>query len=169
MAGSELLVLALQPTAPPPQMLSFWVVNSRATARSLVHNDGFNTPFLTVGFPAGCLAAVDGEAVAQDDSVMVTLQPSAGRYGFTLSPSSLELTDVCGATAELSFGRYGDLSVADASSTYLDWGAYAAALDLWREVGPDRWSIVPGSEPSGTDAIEGVLEASGRYVLAAPR
>jgi hypothetical protein len=169
MTGSELLVLALQPAAPPPQTLSFWAVNSRATARSLVHDDVFNTPFLTVGFPAGCLASLNGEAVAADDSVLVTLQPSAGRYGFTLSPATLELTDVCGATGELSFGRYGDLSVADGSSTYLDWGAYAAALDLWREVSPDRWAIVPGSHPSGNDAIEGVLEAAGRYVLAAPR
>ena len=169
LAVSELLILAQQPAAPSPSTATFHVFNSKITARSIVHGDEFNTPFLTIEFPTSCLASVDGQALGQGDSVLVTLRPAAGQYGFTLSPLGLTLTNGCGATAKLSFGRYGDLSVADGSSTYLDRAAYAAALDLWRETGPDRWEVVQGSGPSGNDAVEGTVAGNGSYLLAAPR
>jgi hypothetical protein len=144
-------------------------VNSQVIAHSIVHDDGFNTPFVTVEFPANCLETLDGQAVGDTESVQITISPAAGQYRFSLGPSGLTLRSGCGAQARFSFSRYGDLSVADASSTYLDRAAYAAALDLWREIGLGRWEIVPGSQPSGTDAVEGAMEASGSYVLAAPR
>lgn len=169
LAVSELLILAQQPAAPSPSTATFHVFNSKITARSIVHGDEFNTPFLTIKFPTSCLASVDGQTLGPGDSVLVTLRPAAGQYGFTLSPLGLTLTNGCGATAKLSFGRYGDLSVADGSSTYLDRAAYAAALDLWRETGPDRWEIVPGSGPSGNDSVEGTVAGNGSYLLAAPR
>ncbi len=169
LASSELLILRLQTSAPTPAAATFSVSNMGATVRVIVHDDQFNTPFLTLEFPAGCVESVGGQSLGQGESASVTAAPTSGLYGFTLSPSSLILTDGCGSTAKFSFGRYADLSVADGSSTYLDRGAYAAALELWRETGSDRWEIVPQSGPSGNDAIEGNLEASGSYVLAAPR
>jgi hypothetical protein len=169
LALSELLILAQQPTAPPPPTVTFHVLNSKITARSIVHADEFNTPFLTIEFPTSCLASIDGQTLGQGDSVLVTIRPAAGQYGFTLSPLGLTLTNGCGATAKLSFGRYGDLSVADGSSTYLDRAAYAAALDLWQETGPDRWEVVQGSRPSGNDSVEGAVAGSDSYLLAAPR
>ena len=144
LASSELLILRLQTSASTPAAATFGVSNTDATVRVIVHDDQFNTPFLTLEFPAGCVESIDGQPL-------------------------VTLTDGCGATAKFSFGRYADLSVADGSSTYLDRAAYAAALELWRETGPDRWEIVPQSGPSGNDAIEGNMEASGSYVLAAPR
>jgi hypothetical protein len=147
----------------------FHILNSKITARSIVHDDEFNTPFLTIEFPTSCLASVDGQTLGQGDSVLVTIRPEAGQYGFTLSPLGLTLTNGCDATATLSFGRYGDLSVADGSSTYLDRAAYAAALDLWWQTGPDRWEIVQGSGPSGNDSFEGAVAGGASYLLAAPR
>ena len=169
LAGSELLVLGQQATAPAPQAATFWVLNSTTSAHTVLHADEFNTPFLTVTFPPGCLRSVGSQSVGQADSVLVTIQPSARRYRFTLAPTDLVLTTACRATARLSFGRYGDLGVADGSSTYLDRGAYAAALDLWWEVGPDRWRMAPESGPAGNEAVAGILEAGGTYILAAPR
>ncbi len=169
LASSELMILPLQTSAPAPAAATFSVSNMEVTVRVIVHDDQFNTPFLTLEFPAGCVESVAGQSLGQGESASVTAAPTSGLYGFTLSPSSLILTDGCGSTAEFSFGRYADLSVADGSSTYLDRAAYAAALELWRETGPDRWEIVPQSGPSGNDAIEGNMEASGSYVLAAPR
>ncbi len=166
---SELLILPLQISAPAPAAATFSVSNMAATVQVIVHDDQFNTPFLTLAFPAGCVESVAGQSLGQGESASVTAAPTSGLYGFTLSPSSLILTDGCGSTAKFSFGRYADLSVADGSSTYLDRAAYAAALELWRETGPDRWEIVPQSGPSGNDAIEGNMEASGSYVLAAPK
>ncbi len=167
LASSELLILPLQTSA--PAAATFSVSNMNVTVRVIVHDDQFNTPFLTLQFPASCVESVAGQSLGQGESASVTAAPTSGLYGFTLSPSSLILTDGCGSTAEFSFGRYADLSVADGSSTYLDRAAYAAALELWRETGPDRWEIVPQSGPSGNDAIEGNMEASGSYVLAAPK
>ncbi len=169
LASSELLILRLQTSAPTPAAATFGVSNTDATVRVIVHDDQFNTPFLTLEFPAGCVESVDGQSLGPGESASVTATPVSGQYAFTLSPASLTLTDGCGATAKFSFGRYADLSVADGSATYLDRAAYAAALALWRETGPDRWEIVPQSGPSGNDAIEGNMEASGSYVLAAPR
>lgn len=169
LASSELLTLPLQTSAPAPAAATFGVSNTDATVRVIVHDDQFNTPFLTLEFPASCVESVAGQSLGQGESASVTAAPTSGLYGFTLSPSSLILTDGCGSTARFSFGRYADLSVADGSSTYLDRAAYAAALELWRETGPDRWEIVPQSGPSGNDAIEGNMEAGGSYILAAPR
>ncbi len=166
---SELLILPLQGSAPVPAAATFNVSNMTATVRVIVHDDQFNTPFLTLEFPAGCVESVAGQSLGQGESASLTAAPTSGLYGFTLSPSSLILTDGCGSTAKFSFGRYADLGVADGSATYLDRAAYAAALELWRETGLDRWEIVPQSGPSGNDAIEGNMEASGSYVLAAPR
>ena len=168
LAVSELLILAQQPTAPPPPTATLHVFNSKITARSIVHDDEFNTPFLTIEFPTSCLVSVDGQTLGPVDSVLVTIRPTAEQYGFTLSPLRLTMTTGCGVAAKLSFSRYGDLSVADGSSTYLDRAAYAAALDLWRETGPDRWEVVQGSGPSG-NSLEGAVAGSGSYLLAAPR
>ncbi len=167
--SSELLILPLQGSAPVPAAATFNVSNMAATVRVIVHDDQFNTPFLTLEFPAGCVESVAGQSLGQGESASLTAAPTSGLYGFTLSPSSLILTDGCGSTAKFSFGRYADLGVADGSATYLDRAAYAAALELWRETGLDRWEIVPQSGPSGNDAIEGNMEASGSYVLAAPK
>ncbi len=169
LASSELLILPLQTSAPAPAAATFGVSNIDPTVRVIVHDDQFNTPFLTLEFPPSCVESVAGQSLGQGESASVTAAPTSGLYGFTLSPSSLILTGGCGSTAKFSFGRYADLSVADGSSTYLDRAAYAAALELWRETGPDRWEIVPQSGPSGNDAIEGNMEASGSYVLAAPK
>lgn len=166
---ANLLILAQQPGAPAPAEGSFYVVNSRVSTHSVVHPDQFNNSYLTVRFPGGCVSQVGGLAVGAADSAVVTVRPRQGSYGMTLLPDDLTLTDSCGATATFTFGRYGDLSVADRSSTYLDRAAYAAALNIWREISPTRWQVVPGSGPSGNDAVTGMVQSGGMYVLAAPR
>ena len=169
MATGDLLILALQSGAPAPAEGSFYVVNSRVSTHPVIHPDQFNNPYLTVRFPTGCVSQVGGQAVGAADSALVTVRPRPQGYGATLLPDDLTLTDGCGATVTFTFGRYGDLGVADGSSSYLDRAAYAAALDIWREISPTRWQVVPGSAPSGNDAITGAVLSGGNYVLAAPR
>ncbi len=103
------------------------------------------------------------------DSVLITIRPRAGLYGFSLDPGDLGLAATCGATATLFFARYGDLSVGDGSSTYLDRAAYAAALDLWRETRPGVWRVASGSSATGSDAVRGDLNEAGSFVVAPPR
>ncbi len=169
LSTEELLILAQPPDGPRPTTESFDVVNSRTVVHVMVHPDEFNTRYLEVRVPAGCVDRVAGEELGDQDSVLVTIQPRSAAYGFRLTPDDVTLTDTCGATATLFYGRYGDLSVADGSSTYLDRAAFAAALDLWREITPNKWQVVPGSAATGSDGVVGTLEQPGVFVLAAPR
>jgi hypothetical protein len=132
--------------------------------RTLRHPDQFNTLYLELRFPAGALASLNGQLLAAEDSVEVTVQALPGGYGFTLSPSGLVFSD-SPPTALFSFGRYADPSAALA--VFPDREAYLAALDIWSEVGVDRWATARGSGPAGIDEVRATAEAPGRFRLAA--
>ncbi len=144
-------------------------MNSRATVRVLSHPDGSITAYMQLDVPAGALAALNGQPLGPNDSVMVTVSPRAGLYGFTISPTGLEFVNAFRPTATLFFARYGDFSVVAGSPTYASADAYAAALDIWRSVGIDRWEVAPSSRSSGTDQMSASIPEGGEFVLAAPR
>jgi len=167
--GADLIMLPQQAGAPTPSAATFYVVNSRAVARTLRHPDNVLTVFADLEFPSGSLASLDGTTLGPDDSVRVTVTPDAGRYGLTLSPTGLLFSSGVGPTLTLSYARYGDISAGLASSRYPDAPAYAAALDVWREVGLDRWSVAASSGGTGSDGVTARMNGGGRYVAAAPR
>jgi hypothetical protein len=166
---AELLILPQQAAAPAVDPVSFWVYNSRLVARQLVHAGGFNIPYLELSFPAQALASLNGQPLSDGDSVLVTVQPRAGEYGFTLSPANLSFDETRSPTATFFFGIYADASVGEVSSSYGSASEYVAALDIWFEITVDQWSIAPASGPAGTDAVAAALQSSGEYLLAAPR
>lgn len=161
---ADLVVLDLQTTAPAPAAATFTVPNDRATVQTIRHPDPFNTLYLELRFPAGALQALNGAPLGAGDSVEVTVQPLAGGYGFTLSPSGLTFTGSA-PTALLSFGRYADASAGAAA--FGDTDAYLAALELWTEVGLGRWAVARGSGPAGVDEVRASMDAPGSYLLAA--
>lgn len=118
-------------------------------------------------FPVGALSSLDGAPLGAQDSVRVTLSAEAGVYGVEITPGGLRFAAAARPSVKFTYVRYGDLTVA-AGSRYANADAYAAALDLWREVGLDLWSNVGGSGSVGTDLRASITE-SGRYVAAAPR
>jgi hypothetical protein len=162
---ADLVVLALDPAAPAPAGASFYVANATTTTRTLRHPDATSTLYLELRFAPGALASLDGTALGPDDSVLVTVTPLAGAYGFTLSPDGLVFTEGLAPTAVFSFGRYADPSVAD--GLFASREAYVDALDVWAEVGFDAWAVAPGSGPGGVDEVRGSTEVAGRYWLAA--
>ncbi|MDH5195945.1 MAG: hypothetical protein OEY20_01695 [Gemmatimonadota bacterium] len=164
MPTAALVVLALDAAAPAPVSATFFVPNGRSTVRTLRHPDQFNTLYLELRFPVGALASLNGQPLTADDSVEVTVQPLAGGYGFTLSPSGLTFS-ANPPTALFSFGRYAD--PAAGLAVFPDREAYLAALDLWREVGVDQWATAPGSGPVGVDEVRATVGAPGRFRLAA--
>lgn len=166
---AELLILALQSTAPTVQEGSFSVPNSAVTVRRLLHSDAFNTLYLEVRFPEVALASLNGQPLTADDTVLVTAQPRAGGYGLTLSPQGLEFAGTATPSVTLSYARYGDLSVADGSDTYATRTDYESAPAIWFEVTPGLWRRVEGSGPDGADAVSGPVEEPGTYAVAAPR
>lgn len=166
---AELLALPLQSAAPPLQTVTFPVRNDMVTVRSLRHADAFGTLFIELRFPQGSLASLNGQPLTTTDTVQITIQPLAGQYGFTLSPSGLAFTLSGTPTVEFSYALYGDFTVADDEPAFADRATYAAALEVWEEVNIDQWRVARGSSVSGVDAIAAALDAPGRFLLAARR
>ncbi len=166
---ADLLILPLQAGSPPPSAVSLWVTNGRGATQLLSHPDATLTPYLRISFPTGTLASLDGESLGPTDSAFVTVGPRSGLYGLTLSPTGLTFTAASRPVATLFVARYGDFRVADGSPTYASRDAYAAALDIWEEVGLDRWRIATSSRLSGPDEVSAAVQAGGAFVVAAPR
>lgn len=164
---ANLLFLPVSSGAPVPADLSFYVSNARTTTRSLIHSDGFNTPFATVSFPAGSLASLDGVPLGAGDSVQVTLTVDASIYGLHLAPEGLRFALAARPTLTFSYAKYGDLAVA-IGSQYQDPAAYAAALAVWQEGSLGLWSDVGSAGSPGT-SVQGSMPQGGHYVAAAPR
>jgi hypothetical protein len=164
-ATADLVVLGLASTAPPPAPAVFYVSNAHAVTRTLRHADGFNTLYLELRFPPAGLSSLDGQPLTLDDSVLVTVEPLDGGYGFTLSPSGLVFTLGAVPTALFSFARYADPSVAD--GIFPDRQTYLAALDIWSETSPGRWTVARASGSAGADEISAAVDAPGRHWLAA--
>lgn len=166
---ADLLILPLSAQAPAPQSTSFWVSNARPTVRRISHADQFNTPFLEFEFPEGSLATLAGSPLGANDSVLVTVDPRGGTYGFSLSPANLRFQQGADPTVTFFFGLYGDASVAGSSPTYAGAADYVAALDIWQEVGIDLWRVADGSAATASDVVAATVTSAGEHVLAAPR
>ena len=164
-ATADLVVLGLAPEAPAPATASFYVLNGATTVRTLRHADAFSTLYLELRFDPGALASLNGTPLASTDSVLITVTPLTGEYGFTLSPAGVAFTEGFLPTAVFSFGRYADPSVAD--GLFASREGYVAALEVWREVGFDEWAVAAGSGPAGVDEVRASIEAGGRFWLAA--
>jgi hypothetical protein len=167
--SADLIMLPQQAGSPPVSSVTFYAVNSRTVARTLRHSDGAATVFADLEFPPGALASLDGVPLGTADSVRVTITPDAGIYGITLSPAGLVFATSARPTVTLSYARYGDLSAGLVSFRYPDALSYAAALDIWRDAGVDRWIVAAGSGGTGGDAVTARVSGGGRYVAAAPR
>lgn len=167
--GAELLPVGIAAEAPGLANAIFWVTNARTTTYRVVHPDGFNSPYVELEFPAGALESLNGTDLGPSDSVQVTVFPDPDGYGLTLRPAGLALVPTNLPTARFVLAAYGDLSVADGSSTYASRTAYANALAIWQEVGVDLWERVPGSRFLSGDVVSGRLPGPGRFMVAAPR
>jgi hypothetical protein len=166
---SDLVVLPLAASAPAPFPITFYAFNGKPTVQTIRHPDAFNTVYLEVRFPPGCLSSLNGTPLTVTDSLLVTVQPRADGYGFTLSPSGLVFTLGSTPSVTFSFARYADPSVADTIPSFADRQAYLAALDVWQEATVGRWRIARGSSQSGVDEIAAGIDAPGEFVLAAAR
>lgn len=166
---ADLLILSQRANAPAPAAADFWISNARSSVERLNHRDDFNTLYLELSFPAGCLVSRNGVPFNDSDSVRVTVDPRAGAYGFTLSPSGLVFSSVDSPTATFSFAVYGDASSGVASPNYANASEFVSALEIWKEISVDEWEISPGSAAAGIDAVSAAVRASGRFLLAAPR
>jgi hypothetical protein len=168
-ATADLLILPVQSTAPAPPTISFYVRNGAATARSITHPDQFNTPFVRLEFPSGCLASLNDQPLGPDDSVQVTVRPRSGAYGLDLSPSGLEFVSGREPTVTFSYGVYADLAAADNEPSFADRATFEAALEVWREATVDQWQIAVGSGSPGLDQASARMVRPATLVLAARR
>lgn len=168
-ATSDLIVLGVQSAAPGVAAQQVRVSNAGPTSIILRHADASLTPYAEVDFPPGALSSLNGTRLFDTSSVLVTVTPSAGGYGVTISPSGLEFTLSVVPTVTFFFARYADPSVAANDPTYPDATSYVAALDVWSEISVDQWRVANGSGAVGSDEVSAAIDAPGTYVLAAVR
>ncbi len=166
---ADLIVLSLRAGAPRVTPRSFWISNTRRTIERVEHSDNFNTTFLEIEFPSGSIESLNGVPLAIGDSLMITISPQSGEYGFTVSPPGIIFSSNSTPSVTVFFGAYGDASVGTSSGSYANTTDFLEALDIWREQSVDLWIIERNSASAGTDAWEARVEASGRFLLAAPR
>lgn len=169
MPTADLVALPVVSGTPQATPATFWVSNRTPVVRALRHPDAFNTLYLEFRFPAGCLSSLNGQPLTTDDSVLVTVSPRPGGYGFTLSPNGLVFTLASTPSVVVSYGRYADPSVADGVPTYPDRASYLAALEIWEEVTVDRWRVARGSSVTGVDELSAAVDAPGAFLVAARR
>lgn len=167
LSTADLLILRLQGAAPAPQPASFVVSNARRTVGRLTHDDGFNTLYVELDFPAGSLEALDGSPLGPEDSLAVAVSPRGGEYGMTLSPAGLELGS--GVSMSFFFGSYADPMTLGGSTSYASWAEFVKVLAVWEEVTPGLWRRVGGSGVTPADEATAPLSEAGTFVVAAPR
>jgi hypothetical protein len=151
-----------------PASVSFYVANSRAELRRLLHPDAFNSLYLQVEFPTNALASLSGTPLGPDDSVLVTLEPEPDGYGVTLRPSGLQFTSGRGPTASFVYAAYGDLSVAgdlgERRARPVAERARIGHRQRDRHGAPSRAGYVPGRCPSLSRPIPFPPSSGCRYI-----
>ncbi|MBI4420509.1 MAG: hypothetical protein HY560_06755 [Gemmatimonadetes bacterium] len=166
---SRLAILLFQSGTPAPAAIQFFAFNARPVTRTLSHPDPNNTLFLQVRFPQGSISSIGGQPANPNDSVLVSIQPQSGLYGFTLGAGGATFSSAAAPTATFFYGRYGDFTASRTGTRYSSATAYAQALEVWHEEVLDRFNVVAGSGSAGTDALAGSVTSSGTYLVAAPR
>lgn len=167
-ARSDLLGLPRTDSAPPPiAVLS--VKNNQIQSFDVRHSDSTTTLFATFTFTPRSIVRAGGVLVCDTCTVVVTVTPTAGVYGFTIGPATLVFSGSNTPTVRLSWGVYGDLSVWSTSPRYASAAAYGQALELWYERTPGAWAETrANTQPAPATNLAG-LEQPGPHVLAALR
>lgn len=167
---SSLLVLPrTDSTFAPNSPVTVLVHNNLLNRFTISHLDAASTVFATFAFPPHSIVAIGNTLVCDTCSVSVTVTLSPGQYGFTVGPAALAYNLAGEPTVSVSYGTYGDLSVATQSSRYASASAYEQALALYRQTTPDHWLPGRNSNHSGVFTVSSAVETPAAYLVAAPR
>lgn len=163
----DLLALARSDSADPiDQTLVFQ--NNKAVSISWLNNDTLGSTFATFHFYLQSVRSRNDTILADTSTVTLNASATPGVFGFTLLPTSIVFNIAGSPTIDLSYVRYADFSVIDsAPSKYPNPAAFAQALALYYEYGPDQWRALNTGNLSSV--ASSALSQPGTYLLAAPK
>ena len=167
-ARADLLALPRTDSAPPP-IATLSVRNDQIQSFDVRHSDSTLTLFAEFTFTPRSIVRAGGVLVCDTCTVVVTITPTPGFYGFTIGPSTLVFRSSNTPTVRFTWGTYGDPSVWSTSPRYASEAAYRLALAVWYEASPGLWHETrSNTQPTATSNLAG-LEQPGSHVLAALR
>jgi hypothetical protein len=161
-----LLVLPRTDTAPPPARV-FAVRNDRLETFRIEHGDAAGTLFAEFRFTPRSIVRANGLLVCDTCTVLVTVTPLPGLYGFTVGPTHLVFNAAGSPTVSVFYGTYGDLSVHDSSARYPTAADYSAALAVWYERSGGQWDEERNSAHQSATVMASAIDAPATHLLAA--
>ena len=164
---ADLLALARVPGA-DPNGLAMVFKNNQVISFTWHNNDSAASTFAVFNFFPQSVPARNDSILADTSTISLSAIFTPGVVGFTVDPANVVFNIAGSPTVDVSYAGYADFSVSDsAPSKYPTPAAFAQALKLWYEYGPDQWRAL------NTGLVNGVassaLSQPGVYLLAAPK
>ena len=164
---SDLLALARSDSADPIDR-SLVFQNNKITSITWVNNDSAQTTFAIFHFFNQSVVSRNDTLLADTSTVTLNVSATPGVFGFTVSPTTVIFNIAGPPTIDVSYAQYADFSVIDsAPSKYPNPAAFAQALKLYYESGPDQWKALNTGNASSLATAP--LSQPGVYLLAAPK
>jgi hypothetical protein len=168
-ARADLLAVAMFDSAPPFSHNFVSFKKNQLTTFQVKHSDSTQTVLATFTFAPFSIVSRNDTVLADTSTIIVTIDFTPGDYEFTVGPAGLGFNVSSEPTVEVSYGRYGDLSVYTQSARYASAQQFSAAAELWRERTTDHWVMGRNSAHTGLTTVASALESPGHYLLAAPK
>jgi hypothetical protein len=164
---ADLLALARSDSADPIDR-SLFFHNDKTVSFTWTNSDSVQTTFSVFHFFAQSVRSRNDTILADTSTVTLTVSATPGVFGFTVLPTTVVFNIAGSPTIDVSYARYADFSVIDsASSKYPTPAAFAQALTLYYEYGPDQWRALNTGNLAGV--ASSALSQPGTYLLAAPK
>ena len=175
---TDLLALArADSAAPAPSGTVVSIKNNQTRIVRIAHPDSAQTLFLEFTFPAGTIVQSSGRLVCDTCTVVVSIQPTNGVYGFRVGPSDIVFRSSVTPTVTVSYARYANFSVRDSSVLYPTDEAFDQALRLWYQATDpsaypgapptEVWLVSRNSAHTGAGLVAGAIDGPGLHLLAA--
>lgn len=142
--------------------------NNQTVSITWVNTDSSLSTYAVFHFIPQSIRARNDTLLADTSTVTLNVTATPGVFGFTLSPATVVFNIAAPPTIDISYAQFADFSVADSSpSKYPTPAAFAQALTLYYESGPDQWR--PLSTGNASNVASSILLQPGVYLLAAPK
>jgi len=164
---ADLLALARSDSADPiDRALVFR--NNQTVSISWLNSDSSQSPFAVFNVIPQSVRARNDTLLADTSTVTLNVSVTPGVFGFTLAPATVVFNIAGPPGLDLSYARYADFSVIDSSpSKYPNPAAFAQALKVYYEYGPNQWRAL--NTGNASSVASSTLSQPGVYLLAAPK
>lgn len=151
-----------------PNNRSLIFKNNVVVSLTWSNTDSALTTFAIFNFFPRSINARNDTILADTSTVTLNVSATPGVFGFTVLPTTVVFNIAGSPTIDLSYADYADFSIIDsAPSKYPNPAAFAQALKLYYQYGPDQWRAL--NTGNDTSVASAALSQPGTYLLAAPK